>query len=278
MHSVLTNEILKTFSKWRSSIAFIAIAVVVPLVHIAFYLQGEAAAKSLARGLTQDFFLLGNLLNGYFVTYVVLNTLWIHVPFLITLGAGDQLAGEATGGTFRLLLIRPVSRTRILLAKYLTTLLYTCAVVLFLGILSLVLGIALFGTGDVLVPGRTIVIIPEAEAPWRIGGALLLALWGMWTVASLAFLLSSLVENAIGPIVGTMAIIIVFYAIGNIPADLFRDMKPYLFTTYLSVWQQALEQSIDWHAVVSSVLILGAFSVGFLAATWYIFVRKDILS
>jgi ABC-2 type transport system permease protein len=112
MRSVLTNEILKTFSKWRSSIAFIAIAVVVPLVHIAFYLQGEAAAKSLARGLTQDFFLLGNLLNGYFVTYVVLNTLWIHVPFLITLGAGDQLAGEATGGTFRLLLIRPVSRTR----------------------------------------------------------------------------------------------------------------------------------------------------------------------
>ena len=125
-----------------------------------------------------------------------MNSLWIHIPFLVTLGAGDQLAGEATGGTFRLLLTRPASRTPILFAKYLTTLLYTAALVVFLAVLSLGLGVLLFGTGDLLVPGRTIVIHPEGEALARLLLAFGLAIWGMWTVASLAFLFSSLVENA----------------------------------------------------------------------------------
>jgi ABC-2 type transport system permease protein len=278
MRPVVVNELLKTFMKWRSWIAFVAVAVVVPLVYTAFWLQGDAVPKSMARGLSQDFILLGNLLNGYFVTYVVMNSLWIHIPFLITLGAGDQLAGEATAGTFRLLLIRPVSRSSILISKYATALLYTAAVVLFLGVLSMGLGIAIFGTGDVVIPGQTLRIIPEQQALWRLCAAFALALWGMWTVASLAFLLSSLVENGIGPIVGTMAVLIVFYVISNIPVDLFRQIKPYLFTSYLDLWQKVLEDPIGWKDLLSSVLILGGFSVGFFLVTWYIFVRKDILS
>jgi ABC-2 type transport system permease protein len=108
--------------------------------------------------------------------------------------------------------------------------------------------------------------------------ALLLAVWGMWCVASLAFLFSSLVENAIGPIVGTMAVIIGFYIISNIPADLFTAMRPYIFTTYLNVWGKVMEDPVPWNDVISSVLILGAFSVGFYLVTWYIFLKKDILS
>ena len=41
-----------------------------------------------------------------------MNSLWIHIPFLISLVAGDQLAGEGTAGTYRILLIRPPSRRR----------------------------------------------------------------------------------------------------------------------------------------------------------------------
>jgi len=278
VRSVLGNEILKTYRKWRSSIAFVTIGAVVPLVHIALYLQGDALLKSAARGVAQDFFLLGNLMNGYFVTSFLMNSLWIHIPFLITLGAGDQLAGEATGGTFRLLLIRPTSRTKVLLTKYATTLLYTLTVVVFLVLLSLLLGIALFGTGDLLVPGRTLVIVPESEVLWRLCGACALAVWGMWTVASLAFLFSSLVENAIGPIIGTMAVIIVFYVVGNIPVDLFQQIKPYLFTTYLNLWQEVWAVPIVWSDVITSAAILGGFSVGFLGLSWYIFATKDILS
>jgi len=256
----------------------VTIGAVVPLVHVALYLQGDALLNSVTRGVAQDFLLLGNLMNGYFVTYFLMNSLWLHIPFLITLGAGDQLAGEAAGGTFRLLLIRPASRTEVLLTKYATTLLYTLTVVVFLMLLSLLLGITLFGTGDLLVQGRALVIVPESEVLWRLCGACVLAVWGMWTVASLAFLFSSLVENAIGPIIGTMAVIIVFYVVGNIPVDLFQQIKPYLFTTYLNLWQKVMLEPIVWSDVATSVAILGGFSIGFFALSWYIFATRDILS
>ena len=278
MMRILRYELLKTFLKWRTYIGFIAIAIIVPLVELALKLQGDSMMTAMTRGLAQDFFIVGNLLNAYFVTHFIMNSLWIHVPFLITLGAGDQLAGEATGGTFRLILIRPVSRTRVLFAKYCTTLIYVFALVVVLVLLSLLLGLAFFGTGDLLVPGRTLLILPEHDVLWRIGIALLLAVWGMWCVASLAFLFSSLVENAIGPIVGTMAVIIGFYIITNIPADLFTAMRPYIFTTYLNVWTKVMEDPVPWKDVISSVLILGGFCVGFYLVTWYIFLKKDILS
>ncbi|MBP1657205.1 MAG: hypothetical protein H6Q31_1806, partial [Bacteroidetes bacterium] len=93
-----------------------------------------------------------------------------------------------------------------------------------MGALSLGLGTALFGTGDLVVPGRMLVVHPEHDVLWRMAVALALATWGMWTVASLAFLFSSLVENAIGPIIGTMAVIIVSYIIANVPVELFASI------------------------------------------------------
>ena len=279
MKSILGNEILKTSLKWRSYISFITIAAIIPLVDIGLYLERGGWAQSITRGLAQDFLVMGNIKNGYFITYFIMNALWIHIPFLITLGAGDQLAGEATGGTFRILLTRPASRSRILLMKYITTLLYTAALVIFMGILSLGLGIALFGTGDLLVPSNKMLIIhAEHDVLWRMATAFVLAMWGMWTVASLAFLFSSLVENGIGPIIGTMAVIIVSYIIGNVPVDLFASIKPYLFTTYLDLWTKVFEDPVPWDALLHSVLVLGAFSVGFYLITWYIFARKDVLS
>jgi ABC-2 type transport system permease protein len=151
-------------------------------------------------------------------------------------------------------------------------------VVAFFVLLSLALGLLLFGTGVLFHAGQTLTILPASEAPFRLLLAALLAMWGMWTVASLAFLFSSLVDNALGPILATMAVLIVCYVVTGLPVDLFRSIKPYLFTTYLNVWQYAVEQPVPWGQITEAVLILGAFSVGFYLVTWYIFSTKDILS
>jgi ABC-2 type transport system permease protein len=276
MRSLIRNELLKTFAKWRTYIGFIAVGVIVPLVEIGLKIEGGPLLRGATRSLVQDFVLIGNLFNAYFITYFIMNSLWIHIPFLISLVAGDQIAGEATGGTLRILLIRPPSRTRILAAKYLTTLFYTASLVLFLGALAVGLGLALFGRGDLLVPGRILTVIPQGEVPWRLAAAFALAIWSMWCVASLAFLFSSLVENAIGPIIGTMAVIIVFLIISTTQITLFATMRPYLFTTYVNVWQKVMEQPIPWSEIALHGAILGCYSIGFFLATWYIFVTKDV--
>jgi ABC-2 type transport system permease protein len=203
---IFIHEILKTFLKWRSYIGIIAIGVIVPLIEIGFKIEGGSISRMAMRGFSRDFLLFGNMFNAYFVTEFLMNSLWVHIPFLITLVAGDMLAGEATGGTFRLLLTRPVSRTRILFLKYLVALSYTAILVIFMAVLSLGLGLWLFGTGDLIVPGKITVILPASVVPMRLLLAFTLSIWSMWCVASLAFLFSSLVENAIGPIIASMAV------------------------------------------------------------------------
>jgi len=278
MLPLLKNELLKTYLKWRTYIGFIAIVVLVPVVLVALKLEGGGMIRRMTRGLTDDFMLIGNFFNGYFVTQLVMNSLWVHIPFLISLVAGDQLAGEATGGTFRLLLIRPASRSRVLITKYITTLLYSFTLVAFLAVACLGLGMALFGSGPLIVIGNVMTIIPAGQLLWRMSFAFGLATVSMWCVASLAFLFSSLVENSIGPIIGTMAVIISFIILSNIPVEFAQNIRPYLFTSYLNVWQLALEDPISWETTWGHLLVIGGHCIGFYVVTWYIFVKKDILS
>jgi ABC-2 type transport system permease protein len=209
MIRLIYYEIVKTFLKKRTYIGFGIVLVIVPLVEVAMKLEGGRFLSVAMRGISRDFLFFGNLFNGWLVAFQLMNSLWFHIPLLISFVAGDQLAGEATSGTYRLILIRPVSRTRIFIAKYITTLVYTVLFVLFLGGLSVGLAILLLGRGDLIVLTRGILILPEAEVAWRFLLAYGLATWTMMTIASISFFFSSFVENAIGPIVATMGLLII---------------------------------------------------------------------
>ena len=279
MINLIYFELFKTYAKWRTYIGFIVIGVLIPLVVWAMKMEGGKIMQFQMKTLQNDFFITGNLFNGWTLSQMIMNSLWIHVPFLISLVAGDQLAGEATAGTFRLILVRPVSRGRILNSKYITTLLYTASLVFAIALLSLGLGLTILGSGDLLSIDRNMMtIIPESEMWTRFAIAYGLAILSMWVVASLAFLFSSFVENAIGPIIATMAVIVVFLIITNLPVDSFEPLKPYLFTTYQDVWQQAFRIPIEWDRIAKSCAVLAAYCAGFWAVTFVVFRRKDILS
>jgi ABC-2 type transport system permease protein len=277
--TLLYNECIKTFAKWRTYIGFIAVAILIPIVMLLMNIDGTRFVERQMRSLSNDFFITGNLFNGWLIAQIIMNGLWVHVPALISLVAGDQLSGEATGGTFRLILIRPVSRTTILNAKYLVTLFYTQMLVLFIAALSLGLGLTLFGSGDLVAWDRDMVtILPESQLWLRFLLAYALAIVSMWTVASLAFCISSFVENAIGPIITTMTIIIIFLIISNLPIETVEPYKPWLFTTYMNVWQQAFKDPVDWIEITKSCGALLAYSFVLWAITVAIFRKKDIVT
>jgi ABC-2 type transport system permease protein len=279
MFNLLYWELFKTYAKWRTYIGFIAVGVLIPVIMWIMWVEGGGFVERQLRSLQADFLITGNLFNGWAVAQIIMNGLWIHVPALIALVAGDQLSGEATAGTFRLTLIRPVSRARILNAKYFATLIYTASLVVTIAVLSVGLGLWIFGTGDLLVfdiEGLT--ILPESDLALHFLFAYLLAIWSMFVVASLAFLISALVENAIGPIIITMTIIAIFYIITFLPVESVENIKPWLFTTHMNVWQQALHEPFDWQSIVHSVGILTLYNIGFWGITLIIFTRKDILS
>jgi len=271
-------ECVKTFLKKRTYLGFLIILIIVPLVEIAMKIEGGRFTGATLRSLQQDFFFVGNLFNGWIVAHQLMNSLWVHIPLLISFVAGDQMAGEATAGTYRLILIRPVSRTRIFFSKYLTTLVYTIVFVGFLGILSVGLAVALMGTGDLLVFDRGILVLPASDVAWRFFAAYILAGWSMAAVATIAFFFSSFVENAIGPIVATMGMLIIMLILGVLPVEFFQSLQPYLLTSYSSVWTKVFADPVRWDEILTSVIALGSYSLGFVSLAWFIFVRKDILT
>jgi ABC-2 type transport system permease protein len=274
-------EIYKTFSRWRTYIGFGVIALIVIITEVVMRLSADEILHRMLRSLEKDFLISGNVLNGWFVTAFIMNSLHIHIPFLITLVAGDMVSSEATSGTVRLLLIRPPSRSKIISAKYITTLFYTAGLVLFLGLLCILLGLTLFGSGDLIIHhyGRFgVTYLSEGEIPLRMFFAFMAAIWSMMVVASIAFLLSTLVENSVGPIIGTMAVVVVFLVMGNFPLDFFRSLKPYLFTSYMTFWQRFLDDPISWQEVGSSAAVLGLHAIVLFLIALGVYTRKDIKS
>ena len=277
--ALIRIELSKIFRKWRTYIGFLAIAVLVPIIQIAMLVEGERSINFMTRNLQQSFVFVGNLLNGYLISYAILNALVVHIPFLITLVAGDLLAGEATAGTYRILVTRPVSRFKIVFSKFLGGLIYTNLLVLFMAIMSLGIGLLVFGVGELIViKNVNILILSRTDVFWRFILAYGFATLSMTVVLALAFLFSSLVENAIGPIVSTMAIIIVFVIISALDIEFFQSIRPYLFTNYMQSWRSFFEDPIDMHDIIKSAGVLLGHVVIFLSATVYIFHKKDILS
>ncbi|MBK7632713.1 MAG: ABC transporter permease subunit [Ignavibacteriales bacterium] len=279
MLTLIQIELYKIFKKWRTYIGFFAIGTLVPVIHIAMYFSGSHTLNRMTEDLGSSFFLVGNLLNGYFVSYFIMMSLVVHIPFLITLVSGDLLAGEASAGTYRMLITRPISRTQIITSKFLAGIIYTTLLIIWLAFTSLILGSIILGTGELLVTNsQGLIVFAKGDILWRFFFAYAYATLSMSVVASLAFLFSALVENAIGPIITTMAVIIVFLILSAIPVEFIQSIKPFLFTSYLLDWMLMFKDPIDSAEVLKSVTILFSHILVFYFLALFIFKRKDILT
>jgi len=278
MNTLVKIELYKIFTKPRTYIGFGAVFLIVIAIQLGFYYEGEDLLDFVIQNLKESFIFEGKLINAYTVSYVVLNTLWIHVPILIALVAGDLIAGEANSGTFRLILTRPVSRVKLLLAKFFAGFTYTYMVIILMIILSVGLGSLLFGPGDLLLLKGTVNIFSAEDALWRFGLAYAYGILSMTVVASLAFMLSAFAENSIGPIIGTVAIIIGLTIISTLGFSLLKPVIPYLFTTYLPSWQLFFEYELDTAKIMRAVVTDFVYIILFLGITIYYFRKKDILS
>ena len=51
----------------------------------------------------------------------------LFLPIAVAITAGDAIAGEAQPGTLRYMLVRPVGRTRLLVAKLVAVMAFVCS-------------------------------------------------------------------------------------------------------------------------------------------------------
>ncbi|WP_127129365.1 ABC transporter permease [Pseudoflavitalea rhizosphaerae] len=279
MWTILQIELFKIFKRPRTYIAFVAIAVIVFLIQLAFYVDGGAYISFLMQSIESDFHVEGKILNGYFICYFILQTLLIHVPLLIALIGGDMIAGEANMGTLRLLISKPISRASLITGKFIATMVYTLLLLVWMAILSLGLSMLIFGTDDLLLfKGEEVVLLLKSDILWRYVAAFGFAAIAMTTVAALSFFLSLFAENSIGPIVSTMSVVIVFTILTSIDLPLFNAMKPYLFTSHMLGWKGFFDDDIFYNSIARSAIFLLVHIGGLLGLSLVIFKKKDVLS
>ncbi len=276
MIGLIYNELLKITGRWRSYIGFIGIAILMPLILWGFSYGGDSIHDEYSQQLGDSFIVVGSIFNAFLATYIIMNALWIHIPFLVTLAAGDAVAAEGAVGTFRITLTRSVSRLKILTAKLLATYIYTAVLILFLAIMSLGVGSLWLGTGDLIVFDKGILILESGQAWVRMGFSFGLAIIVMWVVATLCFLFSTMVNNGIGPIIGAMFLIVIGYIIQAIPLDIFEAIEPYSFVTYFNVWKLVFSEPIPWNEIGKSLIVLTLYIWGFFGLSAIIFLRRDI--
>lgn len=279
MWTLLQIELFKIFSRSRTYISFAAIGAIVLLIQLAFYVDGDAYVQFMLQALNDTFTINGKILNGYLICYIVLQTLLIHVPLLIALVAGDMIAGEANMGTLRLLISKPISRSALIMSKFLASTIYTLLLLVWMALLSLVLSIIVFGISDLIIfKSELITILERSDILWRYFAAFGFAAIAMTTVAALALLLSIFAENSIGPIITTMSIIIVLTILTTMDLPLFTAMKPFIFTSHMLGWKGFFDEPVQYGSIIKSGSILLGHIIIFVGTAMVIFNRKDILS
>ena len=291
MWTLIQIELFKIFRRPRTYIAFAAITGLIGIIQFGLKLDGDSYVEFMMRDITSSITVEGKILNGYQVCYIVLQVLLVHVPLLIALVAADMISGEANMGTLRIMLTRPISRTKFLLAKFMATVAYTLMLLVWLAILALFVNMILFGTDDLfLLKSQYVVLLKKDDIFWRYVWAFGFAALAMTTVASLGFLFSLFAENSIGPIVATMSVIIFFTILSTLNIPVFNKIKPFLFTTHMIGWKEFFDIKVNDaneaivgsiqnpQKIINSAMVLLIHIVGFVTASVLIFRKKDILS
>ncbi|MBS1578806.1 MAG: ABC transporter permease subunit [Bacteroidetes bacterium] len=291
MFTLLQIELYKIFKRPRTYIAFAAITALIIIIQLGLKVDGKEYADFVLADLQNTLEINGKIINGYFVCYVILQLLLVHVPLLIALIAADMISGEANMGTLRVLLTKPISRTEFIIAKFLAAAIYTILLLIWIAVFALLASIIIFGTDDMfLVKNAYAVQIEKVDIFWRYIGAFCFAALAMLTVAALGFFLSNFAENSIGPIVATMSVIIVTTILSTMSIPLFNKIKPYLFTTHMVAWKEFFDVKVNdanetirgtvqnADKIIRSSIVLIAHIILFVGASVWVFKKKDVLS
>jgi ABC-2 type transport system permease protein len=234
----------------------------------------------------------------------------VFLPVAVAVVAGDSIAGEAAGGTLRYLLVRPVSRTRLLVAKLISVVAYVLLVVLAVTFTAYATGIFLLGPSRAAavgqapggtgaggaVPGAVSGIAGQAPtagqaaggavtslsgAPLsllqlaeRIAGAIAFITVSMLGVAAIALFLSTITDSALGSALGALAALVASEILVTLNAA--TVVQPYLPTRYWLAWIDFFRQPVFWRDIQRGFGIQAVYVVVFLAAAWANFSTKDV--
>jgi ABC-2 type transport system permease protein len=222
-------------------------------------------------------FLSAVLANGaLFPAAALAIVLPLFLPVAVAVVGGDAIAGEASSGMLRYLLIRPVSRTRLLVAKLTALTIFVLAAVTAVAVTSYAVGVALFESEPGAVTSVSGVTLSASELFVRIAAAVAYVALSMLGVGAIALFLSTVTDSALGAALGALAALVASTVLVALEAA--SAIAPYLVTRYWLAWVDFFRDPIVWHDIQRGVALQAVYVGVFLAMSWANFLTKDIKS
>jgi ABC-2 type transport system permease protein len=269
------SELVVTLRRWRTLALLGVLAAVPVLVGIAVKIETRDGSGAGGGGGEGPAFISQVTNNGLFLVFTALAaTLPFFLPMAIGVIAGDAVAGEANAGTLRYLLVAPAGRTRLLLAKYATTMAFCLLATLVVAASALAVGALLFPLGDLTTISGTRIGFAEG-----LGRALLIALVvaaSLTGVAALGLFVSTLTGSGIAAMATTVGLLITVQILDQIPQ--LHAVQPYLFSHYWLSFADLMREPLYWDEVQKNLGLQALYAAVFGSAAWARFAAKDITS
>ena len=266
---LLSNELSTQFRRWRTWAMLAALALIPILLGTAIRLMGGSRP---GRG---PAFLDQITHNGFFVALAALTVaIPLFLPLTVSVAAGDAIAGEASHGTLRYLLIAPAGRVRLLIVKYLAAAAFCVVGTLTVVVVGTLVGLVLFPIGPVtLLSGAQVSIGEGLLRLLAIAAYVAVSLFGL---AAIGLFFSTLTTVPIGAMAATALLAVTAQIIGAIPQ--LDAVHPWLFTDRWLDFADLLRAPIVWDSFVGNAVLQGAYIAVFGAAAIARFLTKDVLS
>jgi ABC-2 type transport system permease protein len=213
--------------------------------------------------------------NGLFVGAVGLTVaIPLFLPLTVGVVAGDSIAGEASAGTLRYLLVAPAGRVRLLLVKLAAAVVFCLAATLSVAVAGALIGIALFPVGPVtLLSGDTISVAESVLRSLLVAAYISVSLFGL---TAIGLFISTLTDVPVGAMASTVVLAVVSQVLDSLPQ--LDWLHPWLFSHYWLSFADLLRQPISWDSFGNNAILQVAYVLVFSALAYGRFSTKDILS
>lgn len=275
MRALLWAELFKLYRQRKTYYALGAILLMEVIILISAYYQGRAFIDILLNNLKDTFYFKGDLLNGNLLVYVILNTLWFHLPLLLMIIISGLLTSEYKDGTLRTIFLQPVQKLKFILSKYLVAILFTLICVMFLMITAFGLSYLVFGRGDLIVYLDTLNFYEPGQAFRRLAWAFLSGTTTMVFYSVMSLSIAVLFKDT----TITWIVAAFFLIVSNLLLridygdSLFGDL---LYAKLGESWQYFFQHEINWQKILINNSLLAIYSVLVMSVGMFIFNRNDI--
>jgi ABC-2 type transport system permease protein len=217
---------------------------------------------------------------------ITLNSMVLFMlPLAAAVFAGESVAGEASWGSLRYVLAKPVARWRVLGAKALLAACFTVTTVAVVVLVTVVAGAIAYGWAPLTVVDlrhTTALHIASATfTPLVAAGRIVVATgFVALTLAStfsFAFFLSTACSAPFAAVAGGMGLVLVSRALDNIPG--LGVLSPWLPATDAgtTAWTGLFTTPFQGAGIVHEALVQLVYTLVFLTAAWVWFTRRDVL-